>query len=112
MGHTHLSQLSDEDYPQKRAAWSKEQLWVTPYKKEEQFPSGKYPNQSDGSKGIKTWTAQNRSIDNTDIVCWYTLGFHHITLPEDWPVLPTMWHSFMLRPAMSFDKNPAIDAAK
>lgn len=112
MGHTHLSQLLDDDYPQKRAAWSKEQLWVTPYSKEERFPSGKYPNQSDGSEGIKKWTAQNRSIDNTDIVCWYTLGFHHITLPEDWPVLPTMWHSFMLRPAMSFERNPAIDAAK
>ena len=112
MGHTHLSQLDDDDFPQKRAAWSKEQLWVTPYNKNEMFVSGKYPNQSDGSEGILKWTAQKRPIDNTDIVCWYTLGFHHITMPEDWPVLPTMWHSFMLRPAMSFDKNPAIDVAK
>ena len=112
LGHSHLSQLDDNDYPQKRAAWSKEQLWTTPYQKDELFPSGKYPNQSDGSEGILKWTAQNRSIDNTDIVCWYTLGFHHITLPEDWPVLPTMWHSFMIRPTMSFDKNPAIDVAE
>ncbi len=112
MGHSHLSQLDDNDLPQKRAAWSKEQLWATPYKKDELFPSGRYPNQSDGSEGIIKWTAQQRSIDNTDIVCWYTLGFHHITLPEDWPVLPTMWHSFMIRPAMSFDKNPAIDVSK
>lgn len=112
LGHSYVSQLSDDDFPQKRAAWSKEQLWATPYNTKEFYPSGKYPNQSDGSDGILKWTAQKRSIDNTDIVCWYTMGFHHITLPEDWPILPTFWHSFMLRPAMSFDKNPAIDIAK
>lgn len=112
MGHTHLSQLDDKDLPQKRAAWSKQQLWVTPYDKNEKFVSGRFPNQSDGSDGILKWTAQKRSIDNTDIVCWYTLGFHHYTLPEDWPVLSTKWTSFMLRPAMSFDRNPAIDVSK
>ena len=112
MGHTHLSQLDDNDFPQKRAAWSKEQLWVTPYDKDELYVSGKYPNQSSGTEGIQKWITQQRSIDNTDIVCWYTLGFHHITLPEDWPVLPTMWHSFMIRPAMSFERNPSIDVAK
>ena len=112
MGHTHLSQLDDEDSPQKRAAWSKEELWVTPYNKNEKFISGRFPNQSDGSDGILKWTAQERSIDNTDIVCWYTLGFHHYTLPEDWPVLSTKWTSFMIRPAMSFDRNPAIDVSK
>ena len=112
LGHSYLSVLDDEDYPQKRAAWSKEQLWVTPYEKTELYPSGKYPNQSDGSDGILKWVAQDRSIDNTDIVCWYTMGFHHITLPEDWPVLPTFWHSVMLRPAKSFDRNPAIEIGK
>lgn len=112
MGHTHLSQLDDEDFPQKRAAWSKEELWVTPYNRDEKYISGKYPNQSDGTDGIMKWTAQNRSIDNTDIVCWYTLGFHHITLPEDWPILSTKWTSFMLRPAMSFDENPALNASR
>ncbi|MEM8899316.1 MAG: hypothetical protein AAGC85_14480 [Bacteroidota bacterium] len=112
LGHSHLSPLPNDEYPQKRAAWSGEQLWVTPYDKDELFPSGKYPNQSDGSDGILNWTAQKRSIDNTDIVCWYTVGFHHVTLPEDWPVLPTKWHSFMLRPAMSFDRNPALEVSK
>lgn len=112
LGHSYLSVLDDEDYPQKRAAWSKEQLWVTPYDKSELYPSGKYPNQSDGSDGILKWIAQDRSIDNTDIVCWYTMGFHHITLPEDWPVLPTFWHSVTLRPAKSFDRNPAIEIGK
>lgn len=112
LGHTDLSQLDKEDYPQKRAAWSAEQLWVTPYSEEELYPSGKYPNQSEGKDGIMKWIAQERSVDNTDIVCWYTMGFHHITLPEDWPILPTVWHSFVLRPASSFERNPAVDIAK
>lgn len=112
LGHSYLSVLDDEDYPQKRAAWSKEQLWVTPYDKSEFYPSGKYPNQSEGEDGILKWIAQDRSIDNTDIVAWYTMGFHHITLPEDWPVLPTFWHTITLRPAKSFDRNPSINIGK
>ena len=42
---------------------------------------------------------------------WYTVGFHHITRPEDWPILPTRWHEFMLRPVNFFTQNPAIDLA-
>ncbi len=112
LGHSYLSVLDDEDFPQKRAAWSKEQLWVTPYDRSELYPSGKYPNQSQGKDGILKWVAQDRNINNEDIVCWYTMGFHHISLPEDWPVLPTVWHSVTLRPAKSFDRNPAIVIGK
>ena len=32
-----------------------------------------------------------------------------VTLPEDFPVLPTMWHEFSLRPANFFTQNPAHD---
>ena len=112
LGHSDLSILDDNDWPQKRAIWSKHPLWITPFNASEQFPSGKYPNQSDGSNGLDSWVKQERSIDNTDIVCWYTMGFHHLTRPEDWPVLPTVWHSMTLRPYHSFDKSPAIDVAK
>jgi primary-amine oxidase len=112
LGHSHLSNLDSEDFPQKRAAWSAEQLWVTPHNPEELYPSGKYPNQSDGSDGILQWVAQQRSVDNTDLVMWYTMGFHHVTLPEDWPILATMWHTVTLRPAFSYERNPAVDIAR
>ena len=31
---------------------------------------------------------QTGPIENTDVVLWYVFGLHHITRPEDWPVMP------------------------
>ena len=63
-------------------------LWVTPFQPDERFPSGDYPNQHTGGAGLPAWTKADRPIENTDVVLWYTLGSHHITRPEDWPVMP------------------------
>ncbi len=40
---------------------------------------------------------------------WYVFGVHHITRPEDWPVMPADTVSFWLKPAGFFDRNPALD---
>ena len=40
---------------------------------------------------------------------WYVFGIHHITRPEDWPVMPSDTVSFMLKPFGFFDRNPALD---
>jgi primary-amine oxidase len=104
-------QLSDDDYPQRRAGFAKHHLWVTPYEPDELFAAGNYPNQSKGGDGLPAWTAQNRSIDDTDLVVWYTLGFHHITAAEDWPVLPTHPKSVTLRPFNFFDRSQVINLA-
>ncbi|MDX1409437.1 MAG: hypothetical protein R3330_14920, partial [Saprospiraceae bacterium] len=58
---------------------------------------------------LPEWTKANRSILDTDLVVWYTLGFHHVVRAEDWPVLPTSEHSFELRPFDFFRHNPALD---
>jgi Cu2+-containing amine oxidase len=44
-----------------------------------------------------------------DIVLWVNVGLHHLTRAEDQPVMPTVWHSFKLRPLNFFNRNPALD---
>jgi primary-amine oxidase len=84
-------------------------LWVTPYREDERWPCGDFPNLSNGDSGLPRWTAANRPIENTDVVLWYVFGIHHITRPEDWPVMPVDRVSFWLKPAGFFDRNPALD---
>lgn len=107
-GATAASLLDSEDGPQKVGAFSTHQLWVTPYKQDELFASGVYPTESKGDDGLAVWAKANRPIENTDIVAWYTLGFHHTPRAEDWPVMPVMWHDFVLRPFDFFPQSPVI----
>ena len=94
-----------------RAVFATKHLWVTPYQPDERFPAGDYPNQHPGGAGLPAWTKADRLIENTDVVLWYTLGSHHITRPEDWPVMPVDRIGFALKPAGFFDHNPALDVA-
>ena len=93
----------------KRAAFMTRHLWVTPFNPQERFPAGDYPNQHPGGAGLPAWTGNDRSVENTDIVLWYTLGSHHIPRPEDWPVMPVERVGFSLKPLGFFDRNPSLD---
>lgn len=108
-GHNGMSLMLDDDWPRRRAGFIAHHLWVTPFREDERYPAGDYPTQSRGGDGLPTWTKGDRRIENTDIVAWYTLGFHHVTRPEDWPIMPTVWHEFELRPFDFFARNPAVD---
>jgi primary-amine oxidase len=107
-----MTLMSPDDYMQKRGGFTNHALWVTPYRRDELYAAGDYPSVSTGGAGLPTWTAANRSIANTDVVTWVTMGFHHVPRPEDWPVMPTAWHSFELKPVGFFARNPAIDLPK
>ncbi len=93
----------------KRAGYMSKHLWVTPYDPDELYATGKYPNQSPTDTGLPAYTKNDRSIEDTDVVVWYTLTHNHIPRPEDWPVMPVGYTGFMLKPVGFFDRNPALD---
>jgi primary-amine oxidase len=102
--------MFDPDSPVlRRAQVLAHTLWVTPFSEEERWPCGEFVVQSRDDRGLPAWTAANRSIENTDVVLWYVFGIHHITRPEDWPVMPVDTVSFWLKPSGFFDRNPSLD---
>ena len=94
----------------KRAGFVDHHVWVTP------LPRGRtlrapatIPTRATGGDGLTRWTEQDRPIENTDVVFWYTFGHTHIPRPEDYPVMPTAYIGFMLKPNGFFSENPAND---
>ena len=82
---------------------------MTPYEVAERYAAGDYPNQQPGGAGLPAWTEDERPIENTDVVVWYTFCHHHIPRPEDWPVMPVTTIGFKLKPLGFFDRSPALD---
>lgn len=108
-GENCLPFANDEASVIKRAGFIKKHLFVTKYDPKEMYAAGDYPNQLKGGEGLPKYIEANRNIENEDIVVWYTMGHHHIPRPEDWPIMPTAYINFQLKPVGFFDRNPAID---
>ena len=102
--------LIDESSPAfQRAEAIAHALWVTAHDDGERWPCGEFPNLSAADHGLPAWTARDRAIEDTDVVLWHVFGLHHLTRPEDWPVMPADRTSFWLKPWGFFDRNPALD---
>lgn len=110
VGSDATSLLAADDWPQRRAAFSAETLWMTVQRRNERAAAGPYPNQSPGG-GLPDWV-DGESLERADVVAWATLGFHHLTRPEDWPVLPTVRQELRLRPYGFFDRSPAANVRR
>ena len=103
--------VSLEDPIYQRAAFVRNNLWVTRFKRDEIFSSGLGVNQSAPKIGLPDYIADNQNIRNKDIVAWATMGFHHVPMAEDWPVMPAKVDQIILKPRNYFDRNPSIDLA-
>ena len=110
-GHGAASILDDNDPVQQRASWSAQPVWLSRFAPDQMYASGPYPNANPDTIGLREWTAGRQDIEDEDLVLWYDIGFRHIPRAEDWPSMPTVWHSFRLRPFNFFDGNPAMDVA-
>jgi primary-amine oxidase len=108
-GENTLPFTDPEASAMQRAGFALKNLWVTPFNEAERYAAGEYPNQHIGRAGLPEWTAQNRSIENTGVVVWYTMNHHHVARLEDWPVMPTGYIGFSLKPAGFFNHSPALD---
>jgi primary-amine oxidase len=91
-----------------RAGFVNAHVWVTPYHPDEEYAAGAYLNQTAPNRGLTQWTQANRSIENQDIVVWYSLGITHVPRPEEWPLMPVHRAGFKLVPIGFFEHNPAM----
>lgn len=107
--HTITPYFSDPSPSGDRSAFMQNHLWVTAFDPNERYPAGEFMNHSSGRGGITDFIAQNRTIEDADIVLWHVFGLHHPVRTEDFPVQPCISTGFMLMPNGFFDRNPAID---
>jgi primary-amine oxidase len=106
--HDAQSILDATDPPQARAQFSANQFWLTRFKPNELWAAGLYPNLSTVDEGLPKFVGDAENATAEDLVIWYTMGFRHLTRPEDFPILPTFWHEMTIRPAFFFDRDPSM----
>lgn len=104
--------IAPESLVRKRAQFINNHIWATRYNSQELYAAGVYPNQSTGGAGLPQFVANNETIENQDVVVWYTLGVTHIPRPEEWPVMPVTHVGFKLIPGGFFNRNPALDVRR
>ena len=108
--HASPVMLTQEDcFMTSRGGFATKHVWVTRYAPDERYASGEFPNQHAGGDGLPKYIAQNRSIENEDIVVWHSFGATHVCRPEDFPVMPVEYIGFALKPVGFFAENPAMD---
>ena len=93
----------------RRAGFLLRNLWVTPYRADERFPGGDFPNQNPSADGLPLWTAADRVVAGCDVVLWHVFGVTHSVRAEDYPVMPAEHVGFALKPCGFFDCSPCVD---
>lgn len=111
-GENAVSYAAPDSWLRKRAGFINSHFWATAYDPNQMNAAGFYANQSHGDDGLPAWTRANRSLQNSDVVIWYTMGVTHIPRPEEWPIMSVHQAGFKLVPGGFFEQNPAADVPK
>jgi primary-amine oxidase len=98
-----------DSWLRKRAGFINAHFWATAYDPAQLYAAGFYANQSHGDDGLPVWIRADRSLQDSDVVIWYTLGVTHVPRPEEWPIMAVHSAGFRLVPDGFFDHNPAVD---
>ena len=96
------------DPPMRRNAYIEHTIWNTVHDPARRYAGGEFPMQSDGSDTLAEWVKADRPLQGTDVVTWFTAGFHHLPRAEDWPVMSTDWKAIHIVPYNFFTRNPAL----
>lgn len=94
-------------------SFTQRHLWITPFDPTQLYAAGKYPNQAPPgtTDDLYHYAEADQSIYDTDDVVWYSLGFTHITRPEDYPIMPGKTVGVDFIPDGFFGKSPALGYA-
>ncbi|HEY1429118.1 MAG TPA: hypothetical protein VGF18_06065, partial [Candidatus Tumulicola sp.] len=88
-------------------------LWITQYDERQLYAAGWYPNQHPKEYSDDLFHyAGEKSVYDRDVVVWYSLGFTHVTRPEDFPIMPAERIGVTFRPRGFFARNPALGYAR
>eukprot|EP00899_Mesostigma_viride_P013214 jgi/Mesvir1/21894/Mv01962-RA.2 len=97
----------------RRAGFLRHTLWVTRFNPEHRYPGGAYPNQNPRvGDGLPSWAAEDKGLEDANVVLWYNVGLTHLPRAEDWPVMPVENVGFTLQPHNFFDSSPAMDVPR
>ncbi|QDU89470.1 Copper methylamine oxidase precursor [Pirellulimonas nuda] len=108
-GDNSVPYIHPDSATRKRARFVDHHFWATAYRPEEVYAAGPHPNQNPASEGMPEWISDNQSLEDRDLVVWYTMGLTHVPRPEEWPIMPTAGMGFKLVPMSFFNENPTLD---
>lgn len=91
-----------------RAKFIEHQMWFTAYNDDETSGGHRYPTTAPAGEGLPKYVANDDSLDNKDVVMWYTFGVTHIPHPEEWPIMSVHHTGFTLMPLNFFSENPTM----
>jgi primary-amine oxidase len=91
------------------AGFTAHHLWVTPYRPDQLYAAGPYPNQAPEAEAeVLARYAGAEPIRDRDVVVWYSLGMTHFPRVEDYPVMSSARLSVTFQPDGFFQRNPAV----